>query len=401
MTAFFGRQFTFNGDNKQVEVRNSANQVVGEYKYDGLGKRIKKETATEYVVLVYDGLGKLIGEYSADGPPAAPTVNYTATDPLGSPRVLTNKQGEVVSRRDFMPFGEEIVAMAETHRTPGDKYGLGDGVRQKFTGYERDAETDLNFAQARYQVASLGRFSSPDPLILSARLAFPQTWNRYIYVLNNPCSQFDPEGLYPSPAFNCSETVTSCLNDEQRRILTESKVKVGKETLSGEALYNALTEKQQNAFVNVTDKLASYSTNDGKSLLASVKAVTEFRNDRIFATVDKNIGSNLNESSEFSRANASQHAPFDSSSFKSNDSTLGNIQISLNSSGTGADIDIDIGNVKSGDIAGPVIHFFEVVRNKLFKKQTGQDTVRRILIADPKVQTVTPSSDPKFNRRPR
>lgn len=90
-----GQQFTFNGDNKQVEVRNSANQVVGEYKYDGLGKRTKKDTATEYVVFVYDGLGKLIGEYSADGPPAAPTVNYTATDPLGSPRVLTNKQGEV------------------------------------------------------------------------------------------------------------------------------------------------------------------------------------------------------------------------------------------------------------------------------------------------------------------
>lgn len=41
-----GRQFTFNGDNKQVEVRNSASQVVGEYKYDGLGKRIKKATST-------------------------------------------------------------------------------------------------------------------------------------------------------------------------------------------------------------------------------------------------------------------------------------------------------------------------------------------------------------------
>jgi uncharacterized protein RhaS with RHS repeats len=100
-----GRQFVFNGDNKQVEVRNSANQVVGEYKYDGLGKRIKKITASEYVVFVYDGLGKLIGEYSTDGPPAEPMVHYTATDPLGSPRVLTNENGEIISRRDFMPFG--------------------------------------------------------------------------------------------------------------------------------------------------------------------------------------------------------------------------------------------------------------------------------------------------------
>ncbi len=190
-----GRQFTFNGDNKQVEVRNSANQVVGEYKYDGLGKRIKKEAATEYVVFVYDGLGKLIGEYSADGPPAAPTVNYTATDPLGSPRVLTNKQGEVVSRRDFMPFGEEIAAMAETHRTPGDKYGVGDGVRQKFTGYERDEETGLDFAEARYYYNNHGRFTAVDPLLASGKSADPQTFNRYAYTMNRPLILTDPTGL--------------------------------------------------------------------------------------------------------------------------------------------------------------------------------------------------------------
>ena len=190
-----GRQFTFNGDNKQVEVRNSANQVVGEYKYDGLGKRIKKEAATEYVVFVYDGLGKLIGEYSADGPPAAPTVNYTATDPLGSPRVLTNKQGEVVSRRDFMPFGEEIVAMAETHRTPGDRYGVGDGVRQKFTGYERDEETGLDFAEARYYYNNHGRFTAVDPLLASGKSADPQTFNRYAYTMNRPLILTDPTGM--------------------------------------------------------------------------------------------------------------------------------------------------------------------------------------------------------------
>lgn len=190
-----GRQFTFNGDNKQVEVRNSANEVVGEYKYDGLGKRIKKDTATEYVVFVYDGLGKLIGEYAADGPPAAPTVSYTATDPLGSPRVLTNKQGEVVSRRDFMPFGEEIAAMAETHRTPGDKYGVGDGVRQKFTGYERDEETGLDFAEARYYYNNHGRFTAVDPLLASGKNSNPQTFNRYAYTMNRPLILTDATGL--------------------------------------------------------------------------------------------------------------------------------------------------------------------------------------------------------------
>lgn len=189
-----GRQYTFNGDNKQIEVSDSQSNPVGEYKYDGLGKRIKKETATEYVVFVYDGLGKLIGEYSADGPPAAPTVNYTATDPLGSPRVLTNKQGEVVSRRDFMPFGEEI-ARDTNHRTATHKYGVGDNVRQKFTGYERDEETGLDFAEARYYYNNHGRFTAVDPLLASGKSANPQTFNRYTYTMNRPLILTDPTGL--------------------------------------------------------------------------------------------------------------------------------------------------------------------------------------------------------------
>ena len=117
------------------------------------------------------------------------------TDHLGSPRVLTNKQGEVVSRRDFMPFGEEIAAMAETHRTPGDKYGVGDGVRQKFTGYERDEETGLDFAEARYYYNNHGRFTAVDPLLASGKSADPQTFNRYAYVSNNPLNFVDPYGL--------------------------------------------------------------------------------------------------------------------------------------------------------------------------------------------------------------
>jgi RHS repeat-associated protein len=160
----------------------------------GDNTHIKKITASEYVVFVYDGLGKLIGEYSADGPPQAPMVQYTATDPLGSPRVLTNELGEIVSRRDFMPFGEEVAA-DQTYRTAAHKYGVGDGVRQKFTGYERDDETGLDFAEARYYYNNHGRFTAVDPLLASGRSADPQTFNRYAYVMNRPLILNDPTGL--------------------------------------------------------------------------------------------------------------------------------------------------------------------------------------------------------------
>jgi RHS repeat-associated protein len=66
-------------------------------------------------------------------------------------------------------------------------------VRQKFTGYEADYETGLNFAQARYQSSVQGRFTSADPL--SGNPHRPQSWNRYAYVLNNPLKLIDPTGM--------------------------------------------------------------------------------------------------------------------------------------------------------------------------------------------------------------
>ena len=99
--------------------------------------------------------------------------------------------GNVIARHDYHPFGEEI---ATSQRTIGLNYS-GDGVRKKFTGYERDGETGLDFAEARYLGCALGRFSSPDPLMASGKRGNPQTWNRYVYVLNNPLNIIDPLGL--------------------------------------------------------------------------------------------------------------------------------------------------------------------------------------------------------------
>ena len=64
-----------------------------------------------------------------------------------------------------------------------------------FTGYEKDVETRLEFAQNRYYSNSLGRFTSPDPLMASARVNDPQTFNRFTYVKNNPLNLVDPAGL--------------------------------------------------------------------------------------------------------------------------------------------------------------------------------------------------------------
>ncbi|MFY9607888.1 MAG: RHS repeat-associated core domain-containing protein [Blastocatellia bacterium] len=60
------------------------------------------------------------------------------------------------------------------------------------TSYERDSESGLDFAQARYYGGSGGRFTSADSLIGSP--GNPQTLNKYTYVLDNPLKYIDPTG---------------------------------------------------------------------------------------------------------------------------------------------------------------------------------------------------------------
>lgn len=192
-----GRSFTFNGDDKQTEVRDAGNNIVGQYYYDGSGARVKKivPSTGETTVFVYDAGGALAAEYSTVAP-TNPTTSYLTTDHLGSPRVVTDATGQVTSRRDFMPFGEELGAGVGS-RTQALKYSyLGsDKIRQRFTGYEKDDETGLDFAEARMYQNKHGRFTAPDPLLASASATNPQTFNRYVYTGNNPVNFTDPGGM--------------------------------------------------------------------------------------------------------------------------------------------------------------------------------------------------------------
>ncbi len=76
-----------------------------------------------------------------------------------------------------------------------DGYGAtANGVKQKFTGKERDAETGLDYFGARYMSAAQGRFTSPDPPLLDQHIDDPQSWNLYAYGRNNPLRYVDPTG---------------------------------------------------------------------------------------------------------------------------------------------------------------------------------------------------------------
>ena len=196
-----GKRFAYDAESHQVSFFNQSNSGAtpdATYVYDGQGKRVKKISSTEETLFVYDAGGQLIAEYST-APATTPQVSYLTTDHLGSTRVITNENGAVTSRKDYSAFGEETVS---SQRTSGLAYSSAEEPRKGYTGYEKDQESGLDFAQARYYNSSHGRFTSVDPMIASATIKNPQTFNRYSYVLNSPYKFSDPMGLLPLASYS-------------------------------------------------------------------------------------------------------------------------------------------------------------------------------------------------------
>jgi RHS repeat-associated protein len=123
------------------------------------------------------------------------SVYYYFMDHLGGTRIMNNAGGSVCFKIEYYPYGQEQPNSTTTCNTS-----------YKFTGYERDGETVLDYAFARYYNARLGRFMSGDPL--PGDTGDPQSLNHYAYVANNPIKFTDPTGLCKNSdgAYECTVT---------------------------------------------------------------------------------------------------------------------------------------------------------------------------------------------------
>ena len=99
-----------------------------------------------------------------------------------------------------------MVAQTTEARNKGTHQNLQEcpaGTTHKFTGDERDSETNLDHTWFRNYSSQLGRWSTADPArlpdgqagLLAVSLDAPQSLNRYSYVSNMPLSYFDSTGL--------------------------------------------------------------------------------------------------------------------------------------------------------------------------------------------------------------
>jgi RHS repeat-associated protein len=188
----------YNASNKMTQF--TATGVSVAYRYDAKERRVRQDSGGQTTIWVYDAFGQLAAEYPTNLT-MTQGVYYRTNDHLGSTRIVTNQSATVVQRRDFFPFGEAIPADSSHGNrqavTDGGQatYITSSGVKQQFTGQQRDGDTGLDYFLARYYSAPLGRFLSVDPGGAGAHAAWPQSLNAFVYVENRPLILFDPTGL--------------------------------------------------------------------------------------------------------------------------------------------------------------------------------------------------------------
>ena len=231
--------FKYDGDNRLVAFDKAmGTDSDTTYAYDGEGRRVRKVVGGSSGVTttyVYNVGGQLLAEFGGTAPEAGGT-RYLTPDHLGSTRVVTAEDQSVLSRHDYLPFGEEIgTGLGGRGSVTGYTASRTDGPAQKFTGKERDNESGLDYFGARYFGGAGGRFTSVDPA-LSVVPKDPQTWNQYAYVTNRPLNYVDPDGLWPTHIHN--EFIRAAfpgLSNRQIEILQEASARA--DSPSGELFW--------------------------------------------------------------------------------------------------------------------------------------------------------------------
>jgi RHS repeat-associated protein len=188
---FRNKQYLYDANNRLRWSANLDNSGAETSVYDGTGQRLATIANGDITsISVYDATGNLVAEY---GQSTSNGTQYIVNDHQGSPRVITSAAGTVISRHDYLPFGEEL-APGIGMRTSGQGYGGADGIEKKYAGMETDSTGMAHTLWRKYDQLA-GRWTTTDPYGGSMAVADPQSFNRYTYVNNDPVNAVDPTGM--------------------------------------------------------------------------------------------------------------------------------------------------------------------------------------------------------------
>ena len=179
LTGAAGYAYTYDGDGNRVAKSNGSTGTLYWYMTPGIvgESDLSGNLTDEYVF--FDG--ERVARKSTNG------VFYYFSDHLKTASVITDSAGNIKSESDFYPWGGEL------------QFVSNDTNHYKFTGKERDAETQLDYFGARYYSNGLGRWVSadwsPTPIpVPYAHFEDPQTLNLYGYARGTPVTLMDDDG---------------------------------------------------------------------------------------------------------------------------------------------------------------------------------------------------------------
>ncbi|AWF81268.1 hypothetical protein BTJ40_10800 [Microbulbifer sp. A4B17] len=208
-----GMKVEYDGYNQANKVER--NGVVSEYWYNTEGKPYKKITTREHeseTTLYIGGSYELITTDDGSSATESERLNYGGyfvvnkseenterrillTDRLGSVTTIVDadkqpgESGFIKQYRSYDPFGQV------RNFQGADDLSEFEITDQGFTGHRHLNDQELIHMNGRVYDYQLGRFLSPDPIILDPKNS--QSLNAYNYIMNNPLWGTDPTGYYP------------------------------------------------------------------------------------------------------------------------------------------------------------------------------------------------------------
>ena len=201
-----GNQLAASGSTLVYDVANrmissTGSSVLGVYEYDAWNQRVYQQKqhyngsawVTDALEFYFFGLnGRKIGTFtpvvSGSGTGGSISWSALATQVFFQGHLIRNSLGTAQadirgSIGKYFPYGEEITIPAT----------LNDTV--KFATYTRDSVSAIDYAHQRYYSSVGAKFLSPDPWSGASRPIDPTTWNRYLYVSDDPVNKTDPWGM--------------------------------------------------------------------------------------------------------------------------------------------------------------------------------------------------------------
>jgi len=237
LTSFAGQSFAYDGLDRMTSSQSSG--LLWSYAYDGGDERVAKvPPAGNWIFTLRDEGKRVVSEYAGTTPSrdnaflgnqlvlsysnaavggGGPVWTFYASDHLGTPRLVTDLAGSTVESRRYWPYGDAVPPQ-----------GTFESLR--FATMEFDAEggtgpglaSDRYYDHARSLVGGLGRFLSPDRT--SGSPENPQTWNRYLYTIDNPVKYVDADGHATSlpPAITDQTKRNAAIRDRVASFLERS-----------------------------------------------------------------------------------------------------------------------------------------------------------------------------------